>query len=113
MCDRRFPADGPRRRACSPRYLANDDRNVVCPIWVSRRETRPHRGGGLRDQLQIVMPRDRPPHSDAGRDVVVAFGAFDQLREAKFGKISARIVDGAFDDFVVASLDQNVGDRDA
>ena len=57
------------------------------------------------------MARNRRTQSDAGRKVVVPFGAIDQPGEAALGKFRAGIVDGAMDHLVIAAQHQHVGHR--
>ena len=76
-------------------------------------EPLPHRRRSLGEQFQIEMPRNGRTQADAGRKIVVAFGAVDQPGEAAFGEFRAGIVDGALDHFVIAAQHQHVGDRAA
>ena len=59
------------------------------------------------------MPRYSRPHAEAGRKIVVLFGAADQPGEAALGKFRAGIVDGALDHLVVAAQHEHVGHRSA
>ena len=59
------------------------------------------------------MARNRRPQADAGGEVIVALGPFDQPGETVLGKFGAGIVDGALDYIVVAAQYQHVGHRAA
>ena len=59
------------------------------------------------------MARNRRPQADAGGEVIVALGPFDQPDKAVLGKFGAGIVDGALDHLVVAAQYQHVGHRAA
>ena len=107
MAVSRVMADG--RGARAPRRFAHRGRNVAHQWRIGGLEPGPHRGRGLGEQFQIMMPRDRRPQADAGCEVVVALGARHQPAIAALGELRAGIVDGALHHVVVAAQDQHVG----
>ena len=90
-----FLGDRRGRRARAPRCLLDRGRHLGRLLRVGGLQPLPHRVGGLGEQFQIEMPRHGRTQADAGREIVVAFGAADQAGEAALGEFRAGIVDGA------------------
>ncbi|MGY4486798.1 hypothetical protein ACVWWR_005989 [Bradyrhizobium sp. LM3.2] len=68
-----------------------------------------HAQGGLRNQLQIVMARQIGSQADASGEIIVAFGAGDEVGETSLGEPRARIANGRLHHALVAAGHQHVG----